>query len=128
MKESSNSSHGDDELAEDDLRYLLKGFLVKTHSPLVMASAAPLFDTHRDTIFHLDLLRHGPSRDEVILEEPEFVRYGSANSWLMSDIFKLDRPYSVGAEKILEDAKKLQLKEKPTQLPEEETPVHCLRA
>jgi len=99
----------------DDLEPNLRAqFLVTTHSPLVMASAEPLFDTDRDAIFHLDLLQRGPSRGEVILEKPEFARYGSANSWLMSDIFKLDRPYSVGAEKILKDAKKLQLKEKLT--------------
>ena len=48
-------------------------FLMTTHSPLVMASAEPLFDTDRDRIFHLDLVQCGPSQGEVILEEPDFV-------------------------------------------------------
>ena len=66
-------------------------------------------------IFHLDLVQCGPSQGEVILEKPDFVRYGSANSWLMSDIFKLRHPYSTRAEQAMEDAKKLQLKDRVSQ-------------
>jgi len=63
----------------------------------------------------LDLVRRDPSHGEVILEDPEFVRYSSANSWLRSDIFRLRHPYSARAEQAIEDAKTLQLKEKVTQ-------------
>ena len=100
----------------DDLEAELQvQFLVTTHSPLVMASIEPQFDVDRDKIFHLDLVQRGLFDGEVILEEPNFVRYGSANSWLRSEIFNLHHPYSPEAEKAMEDAKKLQMKKEVTQ-------------
>ena len=88
--------------------------LVATHSPLVMASVEPLFDIQKDKIFHLNLKRHDLFGTEVELQEPEFSLYGTADSWLRSDIFELDQPRSEEAEKAIEDAKKLQTREKIT--------------
>lgn len=90
-------------------------FLVTTHSPLVLASVEPIFDPERDKIFHLDLVQQGLFDGEVILHEPDFVRYGSVNSWLRSDIFQLQHPYSPNAEKAMEDAKQLQMRKDFTQ-------------
>ncbi len=83
--------------------------LIATHSPLLMSSIEPIFDDKKDKIFHLDL--HGT---EVVLEEPEFVIYGTVDSWLRSEIFDLSQPRSFEAERAIEDAKKLQLKEMVT--------------
>lgn len=85
--------------------------LIATHSPLLMSSVEPLFDRQKDKIFHLDL--HKPDNDgaEVVLQEPEFVIYGTVDSWLRSEIFELSQPRSIEAEKAINDAKKLQLTE-----------------
>lgn len=100
----------------DDLEAELQvQFLITTHSPLVLASIEPQFDVDRDKIFHLDLVQRGLFDGDVILEEPDFVRYGSVNSWLRSEIFQLHHPYSPEAEKAMEDAKKLQMKKEVTQ-------------
>lgn len=53
---------------------------------------------------------------EVVLQEPEFVIYGTVDSWLRSEIFELSQPRSFDAEKAIEDAKKLQLKETVTKV------------
>ncbi|MCI0578058.1 MAG: AAA family ATPase [Chloroflexi bacterium] len=89
-------------------------FLITTHSPLVMVSMEPRFNPKRDKIFHLNLMRQNLLTAEVILEEPEFVRYGHVNSWLMSDIFELRHARALEAEKAIEAAKKLQLQNKIT--------------
>ncbi len=90
-------------------------FLIATHSPLVMASIEPGFDPKRDKIFHLDLVKHDLFGTEVELHEPEFVLYGSVDSWLKSDIFELPQARSEEAEKAIEDAKKLQMREDVTE-------------
>ncbi len=82
--------------------------LVATHSPLVMASSEPLFDVGKDKIFHLDLVRQNLFDAEVAVFESEFSLYGTADSWLRSDIFEMDQPRSEEAEKAIEDAKELQ--------------------
>ena len=84
------------------------------HSPLVMASIEPKFDENRDRIFHLDLVPSGLFEGQVVLEKPDFVRYGSVNSWL-TKMFNVRYPYSIEAEHTMEKAKKLQLKEHVTQ-------------
>jgi hypothetical protein len=74
-----------------------------THSPMVMASAETLFDEDVDDLHHLKLVgKH------VTLEELPFVRRGTADRWLMSDVFALPLARSVPAEKAIEDAKALQ--------------------
>jgi hypothetical protein len=85
-------------------------FLIATHSPLVMASIEPGFDTKRDKIFRLDLVKHDLFGAEVELHEPEFVLYGTVDSWLRSNIFELPQARSEEAERAIEDARKLQMR------------------
>lgn len=83
-------------------------FLIATHSPLIMASIEPRFDSRTDKLFHLSL-----SANKVTLEELPFIRHGPVNSWLMSEAFGLLHARSVEAEKAVEDAKALQLQDNP---------------
>lgn len=86
-------------------------FLIATHSPLIMASLEPRFQTDKDKIFHLNLVQKDLFGSEVALEEPEFVRYGTVDSWLRSNIFELRDARSVEAENAIEQAKMLQTKD-----------------
>jgi hypothetical protein len=74
-----------------------------THSPMVMASAEPLFDDETDGLHHLKLLGK-----DVRLEGLPFIRRGTADRWLMSDVFELAFARSVEAERAIRDAKTLQ--------------------
>jgi hypothetical protein len=73
-----------------------------THSPMVMASAEPLFDEEMDDLHHLKLVG-----EDVQLEELPFIRRGTADRWLMSDVFQLALARSVEAEKAIKEAKAL---------------------
>jgi hypothetical protein len=74
-----------------------------THSPMVMASSEPLFDEETDNLHHLKLVGKN-----VVLAELPFIRRGTADRWLMSDVFELPFARSVEAEKVIKDAKTLQ--------------------
>ncbi len=74
-----------------------------THSPMVMASAEPLFDEETDDLHHLKLVGKN-----VQLEKLPFIRRGTADRWLMSDVFELAFARSVEAERAIKDAKTLQ--------------------
>jgi AAA domain, putative AbiEii toxin, Type IV TA system len=64
-----------------------------THSPLVLASAEPLFDAEKDAWFDFDLV------DKVIeLKKRTFVRRGDVSRWLTSDAFDLGEARSEEAE------------------------------
>lgn len=70
-----------------------------THSPLIMASAKPLFDGGKDAWFDLDF------RDQaVILTKRDFVRQGDAARWLTSEAFDQKGAGSLEAERALEEA------------------------
>jgi AAA ATPase domain len=75
-------------------------FLVATHSPLVMASAEPVFDPDRDKLFHLDMGENG----RVTFKELRFALQGSSDSWLQSDVFGLRFAGSAEAERALRRA------------------------
>lgn len=79
-----------------------------THSPLVLASAEPIFDNRIDGLHHLDLVD-----DKVTLNQVDFVKHGSADGWLMSDLFGLPHARSLPAEQAIEEAKRLQLQKSP---------------
>jgi len=98
------------EVQNDLASELSMQLLIATHSPLLMSSIEPIFERNQDKIFHLDLL----NGTEVVLQEPEFVIYGTVDSWLRSEIFELSQPRSFEGERAIEDAKKLQLKETVT--------------
>jgi hypothetical protein len=73
--------------------------ITATHSPLIMASVEPVFETDKDAWFDLDL-----EQGEVKLRRREFIRQGDASSWLTSEAFDLPSARSVDAENILERA------------------------
>lgn len=89
---------------EQDLALQL---LVATHSPLVVASAEPIFDSDEDSLIHLDISESG----EVGMEEAPFTKYGDISSWLTSPVFQLRQARSREAESAIEEAKLLQMKE-----------------
>jgi len=78
---------------QEDLALSMQ-LLIATHSPLLMSSIEPIFDNNQDKIFHLDLLKYHNDGAEVVLQEPEFVIYGTVDSWLRSEIFELSQPRS----------------------------------
>lgn len=76
--------------------------LAVTHSPLLLASMEPLFDSTRDALWNLEL------RDRVVeLRKEVWRRRGDANSWLVSDIFDLVEPRSLEAEQAITRAEAL---------------------
>jgi hypothetical protein len=60
--------------------------LAVTHSPLVLASVEPRFDSDRDAWYDLDL---DPVSRSVALAKRQFVRRGTAGRWLTSQAFDL---------------------------------------
>ncbi|HAE21120.1 MAG TPA: hypothetical protein DCG47_02195 [Spirochaetaceae bacterium] len=72
-----------------------------THSPLIMASVEPLFNTEQDAWFDFDLVDN-----KVSLSHRQFVRQGDIRGWLTSDAFDMKSGYSLEAEKALEEAAK----------------------
>jgi hypothetical protein len=85
-------------------------YLITTHSPLVMASAEPIFDEEIDKQFHLySILDTG----EVIFEEKDFVEYGLVDYWLVSPTFNMKQPRNVPAQNWIEKAKEIQLQDEP---------------
>lgn len=79
-------------------------FFITTHSPLVLASAEPVFDDLQDELFHLDF----DNGNEVRLEVKQFMKLGQVNSWLTSPIFEMRHARSKEAEDAIEAAKNLQ--------------------
>ena len=90
---------------EQDLALQL---LVATHSPLVVASAEPIFDSGEDSLIHLDISESG----EVGMAEIPFTKYGDISSWLTSPVFQLSQARAREAESAIEEAKALQIQEK----------------
>lgn len=85
-------------------------FIISTHSPMVMASAEPIFDEELDGQFHLAMSSNG----EVTFEEKNFVEYGLIDYWLVSPTFSFKYPGSVPAETWIERAQRVQLQENPS--------------
>jgi hypothetical protein len=77
--------------------------IVATHSPLILASLESTFSDEIDKLFHLFL--HDSS--DVQLQEIKFIKYGSVDAWLMSDLFELKQARSREGEDALEQAKRL---------------------
>lgn len=83
-------------------------FIIATHSPLVMASAEPIFNDESDKLFQLTLDR---DKADAVLSEESFIKYGQVNSWLTSPIFNMGQARSTEAEEAINLAKKLQLED-----------------
>lgn len=73
--------------------------IAATHSPLVMASAEPMFDPERDAWFGLD---RGTAT--VTLTKRPFVRRGDVSSWLTSEAFSVKQASSLEAEEAMTQA------------------------
>jgi hypothetical protein len=83
-------------------------FVIATHSPLVMASAEPIFNESTDKLFNLSL-----QDGNVALAEIPFIRQGTTNAWLTSEVFDMDGPRNDSADKAIARAKELQLMDDP---------------
>jgi len=73
--------------------------IAATHSPLVLASVEPLFDTSQDKLFVLDIKDH-----VVALNEQPWAMQGDVINWLVSESFGLQQARSMEAEKAVEAA------------------------
>lgn len=73
--------------------------IMATHSPLVLASLEPFFDSDRDALFHLRLQA---GRAEVGAEP--WAKQGDAAHWLVSNVFGLEQARSAEAEQAIEAA------------------------
>ena len=76
--------------------------LVATHSPLVMASAEPLFDATQDAWWDLDVVQ-----GQVALTQRAFEKHGDAERWLTSEAFDLRSSRPLEYEQLLGQASAL---------------------
>jgi len=76
--------------------------ITATHSPLIMASVEPLFDSEQDAWFDLDF-----ERKKVVLRRRGFEKHGDAATWLVSEAFDLKSSRSLEYERLIEDAAEL---------------------
>lgn len=84
--------------------------IAATHSPLVMASAEPLFDAEKDAWFDLDF-----ERKKVVLRRRSFEKHGDAANWLISEAFDLKSSRSIEYERLVEKASALLDKDQPSE-------------
>lgn len=73
--------------------------IAATHSPLVLASMEPLFDSERDKLFVLDM-----EERLVTLREMVWAMQGDVINWLVSESFGLLQARSIEAERAVEAA------------------------
>lgn len=78
--------------------------IAATHSPLVLASIEPEYDAERDCIWDFDLVE-----GRVEVKHYPFSRKGDVNGWLSSEVFNLEEPRSLAAERALHDARQVLL-------------------
>lgn len=76
--------------------------IAATHSPLVLASVEPVFDSQQDAWFDLDLVG-----SRVTLQRRPFVRHGEVGNWLVSEAFDLAEPRSLEGEQAIARAQAL---------------------
>jgi hypothetical protein len=77
--------------------------IVATHSPLILASMESAFSDEIDKLFHLYL----EQKKGVQFDEIAFVKYGTIDAWLTSEVFELKQARSREGESALEQAKQL---------------------
>ena len=85
--------------------------VVATHSPLVLASAEPWFDSQRDAWFDLDVTGD-PPRPHLVRRT--FAPRGTAGAWLTSEAFDLETDRSIEAEQAMRAAQELQRQADPS--------------
>lgn len=86
-----------------------------THSPLVLASLEPIFNIKKDALFDIDLEQSAKGNLEVVIQNKPWERLGTADRWLMSDIFNLKTARSLEAEKVIDDLTNAMNAERMTQ-------------
>ncbi|MCI0724643.1 MAG: ATP-binding protein [Acidobacteria bacterium] len=84
--------------------------IATTHSPLVLASLETEFSDEVDKLFHLQLTTSG----DVDFSEIEFLRRGSADAWLTSEVFELKEARSTDAERAIGRARELMATTNPS--------------
>jgi hypothetical protein len=77
---------------------------VASHSPLVLASAEPVFQQQIDKLHSLETTVSG----QVLFEEVPFTRRGRVDDWLRSKAFGMSEPRSLPAADAIKRAKELQ--------------------
>ncbi|MBS0355441.1 MAG: AAA family ATPase [Proteobacteria bacterium] len=77
--------------------------IAATHSPLVLASLEPLFNPKIDALFDIDMELSEKGKRNVIIRRKQWERLGTADRWLVSDIFNLKQARSLKAEQIIEE-------------------------
>ena len=82
--------------------------ITATHSPLVMASVEPFFDTNKDAWFDLDF-----ERKKVILRNRGYEKHGDAANWLLSEAFDMKSGRPIEYERLVERASTLLEQKKP---------------
>ncbi|MDR0637443.1 MAG: ATP-binding protein [Spirochaetaceae bacterium] len=85
-------------------------YIISTHSPLILASSETLFDKRKDSLFHLEIEK---DTREISLSKLDFIKHGSINAWLTSQIFGLDQPRALKVEETINLARDLQLQDNP---------------
>lgn len=80
--------------------------ITATHSPLIMASVEPLFNSCNDAWFDLDF-----ERKKVVLRRRDFEKHGDAAGWLISEAFDLKSGRPLEYEKLVAEAATLLEKE-----------------
>lgn len=75
--------------------------IAATHSPLVMASVEPFFDSSLDAWFDLDL---NSATGQVEVTKRPWYRRGDADAWLKSEAFDQKSGYAPETELVLEEA------------------------
>jgi hypothetical protein len=74
-----------------------------------LASSETYFDENKDSLFNFEIVNDAVQ--QISLSKLDFVKYGHINSWLTSDIFGLSEPRALQAEKIINQARQLQLQD-----------------
>lgn len=87
--------------------------ITATHSPLIMASIEPVFDTRLDSWFDLDLMDK-----KAVLTKRDFQNHGDADRWLMSEAFDLKSSRAIEFEKLVAEATSLVKEESKPKLSE----------
>jgi predicted ATPase len=83
--------------------------IVSSHSPLILASVETRFSSDTDKLYHLQLM----DNRGVKFEEVPFVRYGTVDDWLTSDLFELGSARSREGEHAIEKARSLLAQNEP---------------
>jgi AAA ATPase domain/AAA domain len=90
-------------IAQDLHEELSIQYFIASHSPLVLASAEPVWNSDKDGLFHL----HMNAAGKVHFDRMPFELRGTADSWLQSPSFDGLHPGSEPAEQALREAKSL---------------------